>query len=150
MNPKKAFLTFFIFHFTLFICHAQSPATEIETLLKSNAVTYAAAARFLLEASDTMVTSDKNAAFRYAAERNWVPKKASANDPVRLDGIALLLMRSFGIKGSPQYSIFKNPHYAYRELTYKNIIQGRADPAMKVSGEQLLIITNRVLSLTGN
>jgi hypothetical protein len=32
-------------------------------------------------------------------------------------------------------------------LVYKKIIQGRADPAMNVSGERLLLITGRILAL---
>jgi hypothetical protein len=122
----------------------------METLLSTNAVTYAAAARFLLEASDTMATSDPDEAFRYAAERNWLPKNSSANDPARLDGVSLLLMRSFGIDGGIMYTLTKNAHYAYRELAYKNVIQGNTDPAMNVSGERLLFITNRVFSLLEN
>ncbi|MDR0442812.1 MAG: OmpA family protein [Treponema sp.] len=125
---------------------AQSTAAEIETLLQTGAVTYAAAARFVLEASEATVTSDPEEAFRYAAERNWLPKNASPSDAARLDGISLLLMRSFGIKGGMMYSLTKNPHYAYRELTYKNVIQGRVDPGMNVSGERLLFLTGRVLS----
>jgi len=44
------------------------------------------------------------------------------------------------------YSITKSPHYAYRELAYMEVIQGRADPSMNVSGELLLFITNRILA----
>jgi outer membrane protein OmpA-like peptidoglycan-associated protein len=126
---------------------AQSTAEEIETLLSTRAVSYASASRFLLEASEKNITSDPDEAYRYAAERNWLPKSALANEAARLDDISLLLMSSFDIKGGLLYSAAKNPHYAYRELVYKNIIQGRADPAMNVSGERLLFITNRVLSM---
>lgn len=125
---------------------AQAAAEEIETLLSASAVTYAAAARFLLQASDTMVTSDAQEAFRYAAQKNWLPKNAAADDAARFDGISLLLMCSFDMKGGILYSIAKNPHYSYRELVYKNIIQGRADPAMYISGERLLFITGKILS----
>jgi outer membrane protein OmpA-like peptidoglycan-associated protein len=145
---KTVFLTFFIFNFSFLICYAQtSPAEEIETLLSTNAVTYAAAARFLLEASDTMVTSNPDEAFRYAAERNWLPKNVAADDAARLDGVSLLLMRSFDIKGGILFTLTGNAHYAYRELEYKNVIQGRADPAMNVTGGRLLFITKRVLSM---
>jgi hypothetical protein len=153
MNFRRfSCLTFLIFHFSFFIClplsaqSRQSTGAEVERLLSIETVTYAAAARFLLAASDTIVTTPAEA-FRYAAERNWLPKNVSANDAARLDGLSLLLMNSFGIKGGMLYSIFKNPHYAYRELMYNNIIQGRADPSMNVSGEQLLFITGRALSL---
>jgi len=126
---------------------AQSTATEIETLLNSSAVTYAQATRFVLEAADVTALRDPGEAFRYAAERGWLPKKVSANDTARLDAVSLLLMRSFDIKGGILYSITKSPHYAYRELTYKKTIQGRSDPHMEVSGEKLLFITGRILAL---
>jgi outer membrane protein OmpA-like peptidoglycan-associated protein len=144
---KKACLTLFIFHFSLFICPALTTAEEMENLLANNAVTYAAAARFILQASDRFVTSDPNAAFRYAAERNWLPKDAKANDVAQMDGVALLMMRSFDIKGGVMYTITKSPHYAYRELIYKNIIQGKADPAMNVPGERLIFATSRVFTM---
>jgi hypothetical protein len=147
---RIALCSLLISHCSLLICFAQSPAEEMETLLSTDAVTYAAAARFLLEASDTMATSDPDEAFRYAAERNWLPKNSGANDPARLDGVSLLLMRSFGINGGLMYTLTGNAHYAYRELEYKKIIQEEAYPAMNVSGRQLLFITNRVLTLSGN
>jgi outer membrane protein OmpA-like peptidoglycan-associated protein len=128
----------------------QSTAQEIETLLGTNAVTYAQAARFALEASDRLAVPDHNEAFRYAAERGWLPKNVSANDTARLDGISLLLMRSFNMGGGILYSITKSPHYAYRELVYREVIRGRADPAMNVSGELFLFLTGRILSVRGD
>jgi outer membrane protein OmpA-like peptidoglycan-associated protein len=124
----------------------QSTAQEIETLLGTNAVTYAQAARFALEASDALAVRDPNEAFRYAQEHGWLPGNVSANDTARLDGISLLLMGSFNISGGIFYSIAKNPHYAYRELVYREVIRGRADPAMNVSGELFLFLTSRILS----
>jgi hypothetical protein len=143
---KYSILLVFICLFSTGSLPAQSTAVEIETLLSTDAVTYAAAARFLLEASETMKTSNPEEAFNYAVEQNWLPKTAAANDPARLDAISLLLMRSFNIKGGLLFSITKNSHYAYRELVYKKIIQGRTDPSIKLSGERLLLITGRILS----
>jgi hypothetical protein len=125
---------------------AQETAEEIERLLSKNVITYAAAARFILEASDTLVTSDVHEAFLYASQRKWLPRNAAENDAARLDGVSLLIMRSFNLKGGIMYSIIKSPHYSYRELVSKNIIQGRTDPAMYASGEKLLFITGKVLS----
>ena len=128
-----------------FIC-AQTHV-EMENLLESQAITYAQAARFSLEASETAVISDTEEAFRFALERKWLPAGASPDSPARLDGISLLLMSSFNIKGGILYSIFQNPHYAYRELIYLNIIQGRTDPHMAVSGSQLLSMISRTLTV---
>jgi outer membrane protein OmpA-like peptidoglycan-associated protein len=141
----RTFLAFIIFHFSLFICHAQTAVSEIETLLGTNTVTYAQAARFVLDASDTMITSDPYEAFLYAKERNWLPKNASPDGSARLDEVSLLLMCSFNLNGGMLYSFTPNPRYAYRELTYNSIIQGRSDPAMNVSGEMLLFIVGRIL-----
>jgi len=127
-----------------------STAIEIETLLRAHTVTYAQAARFVLEASNTMTTAVHEDAFQYAQEQGWLPKNAEAGDTARLDGIAFLLMRSFGLKGGIFYTLIPNPRYAYRELAYIDAIQGRADPAMAVSGEKLLFITGRILSKVEN
>jgi len=54
-------------------------------------------------------------------------------------------MRSFGIKGGIFYSIFKSPHYAYRELVYRGIIQGRVSPKTAVSGDMLIFGTNQTI-----
>ncbi|MDR2701323.1 MAG: hypothetical protein LBB72_02700 [Spirochaetaceae bacterium] len=43
------------------------------------------------------------------------------------------------------YRLFGSAHYSYRELVYRDIIQGRSDPHMKVSGEKMLFIVNRLL-----
>jgi hypothetical protein len=125
-------------------------ADELESLLNSPQVSYAQAARFVLEAADTVVIDDPAVAFRFAGERKWLPKKVSADSFARLDGIALLLMRSFGIEGGFFFSVFKNSHYAYRELAYREVIQGRTDPGMTVSGDMLLFMIGRILDMTEN
>jgi hypothetical protein len=144
---KLKLLLFLLFIICAGHLSAQSTAAEIETLLDTKAVTFAQAARFLLQASDTMTTSDTDAAFRYAQERGWLPKNALSDNKIRLDEVSLLVMRSFDLKGGILYSLTKHPQLAYRELEYYSIIQGRIEPAMNVSGEQLLFITGRALSV---
>ncbi|MDR1839982.1 MAG: OmpA family protein [Treponema sp.] len=137
------FVLLYIFYTDVF---AQSTAVEIETLLATDAVTYAQASRFVLEASNTLVTFDQNEALRYALGRNWLPGRASSNQRARLDDVSLLVLNSFGIKGGLFYLITKKSHYAYRELVYRNYIQGRTYPSMDVSGELLLFIIGRILT----
>jgi hypothetical protein len=140
---------FFTVLLLFFICtglSAQSTAQEMENLLAANEITYAQAARFILAAADVFVTTNQEEAFWYAAVRNWLPLNVSPNDTARLDAISLLLMRSFNIEGGIMFSITKNAHHAYRELIYRDIIQGNADPFMRISGEQLLFYTGRILA----
>ena len=146
---KRGFLVILCFLAVSSFLSAQSTAAEIETLLETDAVTYAQAARFILDAANLKTTPHPEEAFNFADQNNWVPRKAAAGDYARLDGIALLLMRSFDIKGGLFYSITKGSHYAYRELVYKGIIQGRHDPSMPVSGERLIFYVNRIYSVLG-
>jgi len=131
-------------------------AAELETLLYTDAVSYGQAARFVLQAADI---SDLRAidgagstdAFRYAMERKWLPAAAREEDAAKLDGVSLLIMQAFNMKGGAFYTMMKTPHYAYRELLYQNIIQGRADSDMAVSGDLLLFVVNRALDqMEGN
>ena len=127
---------------------AQSTAAEIETLLASDAVTNAQASRFVLEAAGTAAFADPMEAFHFAMERNWLPRNSSPNGHARLDGISLLLMQSFGLRGGILFSITGSPHFAYRELEHKGVIHGRASPRQRVSGDTLLYLTSRVLADT--
>jgi hypothetical protein len=126
--------------------HAQT-AAEIEALLETPAVSYAQAASIAVKAADAAAVSSLEEAFAFAAERNWLPKNASPDTEARLDGVSLLFMRVFDIKGGLFYSLIKNPHYAYREMERRNAFKGRSDPQMAVSGDQLLFITGRILSI---
>jgi hypothetical protein len=122
-------------------------ATGLEALLNEQTLTWSATAVFVLEASGSADSINGENAFLFAAEREWLPKNAAPDDAARLNGVALLLMRSFDLKGGIFFSLFKSPHHAYRELVYKGFIRGDADPEMTVSGRQLLLIVSRILSV---
>lgn len=126
--------------------HAQT-ALKLDQLLEIEAVSYEQAAWFVLEAADVVepvAAPEHSQAFGFALERKWLPKNAAPNDRASLEGVALLIMRSFDMRGGLLYSVFKNSHYAYRELVYRDIIQGRVDPNMIVPGDMLIFLVNRV------
>jgi hypothetical protein len=122
-------------------------ADEIEILLETNAVTYGQAARITLEAAGVLTTDDQSEAFDYAVQQEWLPANVNSWDFARLDQISLLLMRSFNMRGGINYSVFQTAHFAYRELRYRDVIQGRAAASMLVSGESLLFYINRMIVL---
>lgn len=140
---RRLFFFSIVFLILLAPIFAQT-AAEIETLLASGAVSYDQAASFVLKAADVQVSGS---AFSYASEQKWLPKNAAPEDTARFNGVALLLMRSFGLEGGIFYSLTKSPHHAYRELVYKGLIRGDIDPDMPVSGQQLLLIVSRLLSI---
>jgi len=144
---KKGIFFLFIFCFYGLSALFAQTAAEIETLLKTPAVTYAQAARFAIKASEAAQVNNPGEAFKFAVENNWLPKNLSPDSEARLDVISMLYMGSFKLKGGLFYSLFKNPHYAYRELAARKAFKGKSEPQTVVSGEQLLFITSRILSI---
>jgi hypothetical protein len=116
--------------------------------LEQKQVSYQEAALLVLEAAGHIEAryTGPQEAFNLAVERRWVSANAEADSPVALNELAFLVMRAFDLKGGAFYSLFKNPHYAYRALVYHKIIQGRADPHMYVSGDLLLYTVNKAMS----
>jgi hypothetical protein len=163
LGQRKTCLTPFLFLLLLFPAvinaqSAQSGADELQTLLQTAAVSYAQAASFVLEAADVTgfnkaggqdaAHSAAQSAMRFAVEKKWLSAKADPQDAITLEALSLLIMKAFGLKGGPMYTLFGGAHYSYRELVFKNVIQGRTDPRMKVSGEKMLFIVGRLLYLT--
>ncbi|MDR0503793.1 MAG: hypothetical protein LBH16_10795 [Treponema sp.] len=125
-------------------------AGEIETLIKTKTVTYAQAARFVLEAADVSGSYDRSSpeqAFRFAAGKKWLPARVSSSENINLRQAALLIMRAFDVKGGPQYTLFKTANYAFREMVYLDIIHDNVNPGMSVSGDMLLYMVSRILYL---
>ena len=143
----KKQLCLFVFCLLLALPSFAQTAANMDELMQTQAVSYRQAAWLVLQAAD-IADLNPDAAFAYALERKWLPAGAAPEGQARLDGISLLLMRAFQIKGGLFYSIAKNAHYAYRELAYQGVIFGRADPAMTVPGGLLLFMTGKVLSWT--
>jgi len=151
---QKKMLLFFalllIINPVILTAQASSPALEYENLLNTKVVTYAQASRFILEAAEVFTADNPDEAFQYAARLGWLPKNAGPNDPARLNHISQLFMQSFNIKGGLLYSLTNSSRYAYHELRYMNIIQGRVDATMLVSGERLIFYINRLLARQEN
>jgi len=127
-------------------------AAEIDTILKSPEVTCAQAARFVATSvgglSATRVTIPANS-FEKALEDGWFPKETQAEEIITLKKLSFLLMKAFDMKGGFMYRLFPGPHYAYKSMVSKNIIQGAADPSWTVSGEKFFLILGRVLDAEG-
>jgi hypothetical protein len=154
---KKKFLLCFLMAVPCFVFGPQlfapqlfaQTADRIEKLLSQEQVSYRDSALLVLEASgqiDQLGQAGADEAFSFAAERGWLPKGAEADGNTRLDGLSLLIMRAFEIDGGFFYSLFKNPHYAYRAMVYRGIIKGRSDPQMPVSGSLLLYSVDKAMN----
>lgn len=110
-------------------------AADMDRLLGTEAVDFAAAALWVQSA---------------AGLDPGVPLPAEGGKPIRLDEFAFMLVRAFGFKGGIMYTLFPGPRYAYRELVYRRVLEGRLDPAQTVSGERLLYVLGRALEWRDN
>ena len=129
--------------------YAQS-AKEVDLLLSDPRVSYARAARYILPAAGILSASaSESDAFKAALEQGWLPDGADPAAPIRLDESAYLILRAFSLEGGLMYRLFPGPRYAYRELVYRQFIQGRRDPAQPVPGERLVRILGRALDAKG-
>jgi outer membrane protein OmpA-like peptidoglycan-associated protein len=122
-------------------------AQRVENVLEKQTISWSESAVFVLEAADLEIFLDLDEAFTYAWGKKWLPKNAKPGEPARYGGLSLLLMRAFDIKGGLFYTMTKSPHYAYRELLARDLIQGRTDPGMRISGPDFLFTLGRILSL---
>jgi hypothetical protein len=150
VKPGRPFdlLLYAAFLLSAALVRAQT-AGELEGLLDTGRITYAQAAYFTLASAPGSPPSDRAGAFALALERGWLPAKA-AEGPVTLGELSLLMMRAFALEGGFMYRLFPGPRYAYREMTRRGFIEGRADPGFTVSGERFLQILGKVLSHTGD
>jgi len=149
---KCRFIFLVCFMLVLAFVPAQT-AQRIEQLLEKETINYQEAAWIILEATGKFssvnkdVVSSSEKAYLYAAENGWLPGNITPDTTATFEGVSFMIMRSFGIKGGILYSIFKSPHYAYRELVYRGIIQGKVSPKMAVSGDMLIFGTNQTIML---
>ena len=143
-----------LFLLLLFPVLAQAQnAAELDALLETPALSVAGAARFVLGSVDLLPKglsgpAAQKAAYDMALSKGWIT--GGPNDAITLENAAFLIMSAFDVKGGLMYSLVPGPRYAYREMLYRKLIQGRADPGMSVSGERLLRIIDKTASYAEN
>ncbi|MDR2185470.1 MAG: hypothetical protein LBO80_07380 [Treponema sp.] len=124
-------------------------ASELDAILDTPAVSNEQAARFVLAAADVLpVDVSGTDAFLYARGNNWFPPEAEPRGTITLGRLSHLIMQAFRLRGGFLYAVFPGPRYGYRALVRRELIQGFADPALRVSGERFLHILGRVLDYT--
>ena len=141
--------SFFIFPFSF--VNPQT-AAELDRMLETKAVTVGQAARFAMGAAGLVPewlsgTAAETTAHEAAQMRGFI--KGEPEDAITLQDMAFLLVNIFEIKGGLVYKLFPNPRYAYREMIYRRLIQGRSYWNMELDGPRFLQILGRTLNYTG-
>ena len=127
-------------------------AVKVDIILQTEKATYGQAAYLIQTAlpngSDTI---DFNTAFdRFKNDhKNMIRDSVTAGDVIPIKTYAFLLMKVFNIKGGLMYRIAPCPHYAYRDLRYLAVIQGKNAPDAPMTGAAMLQILSRIDAVQG-
>jgi hypothetical protein len=120
-------------------------AENLDAVLEAKQVSFAQAAAVILPAAGLLPpNAGPDAAFERA--REWLPRRAEGDKPIRMGELAHLVMRSFGLSGGFLYALFPGPRYAYRALAWRRFLPLNPGPYRTLSGEELLYITGQALS----
>jgi len=128
-------------------------AQRIDEILETQATTFGHAAYLILTAMGNISEeADFQEAFTemkaYAEAQNFgnaaIRDSVTAEDSISTKNYAFLLMKAFNIKGGMMYRIYPCPRYAYRDLQYLAVIQGKTDPDAPITGTEMLQMLGRI------
>ncbi|MGI5090549.1 hypothetical protein ABK01_08030 [Treponema sp. OMZ 305] len=127
-------------------------AEKIDKILETEAATFGQAAYLIQTALDDGSDGlDFETAFeRFKSEnQNLIRDSVTAEDVIPVKTYAFLLMKAFDVKGGMMYRIYPCPRYAYRDLRYLAVIQGKNNPDASMTGASMLQILGRVGMVQG-
>ena len=125
-------------------------AAFVDALLDSGSITVGQGAYLALAASGAIPeNADVGLAFAELEKLGWVPRSAAAGTSISLKDYSYIVMRALGLPGGFMYALLPGPRYAYRQLVYARVIQGRSDPGMLVPGAVALGMIGRALDMKG-
>jgi hypothetical protein len=124
-------------------------AERLDAVLDARRVSFAQAAAVILPAAG-LLPPEAGEEEAFAMAREWFPRWADTDDFILMREVSYLVMRSFKLSGGFMYALFPGPRYAYRALAWRRLLPPGPDPGRFLTGEELLYITGRVLSLAGD
>ncbi len=81
------------------------------------------------------------------ADLGFPSDSVSAEETVRLNQYAYMLMLAHDRRGGLMYTLFPGPRYAFRELRFERVIEGRGDPIDPLSGSRALRLAERLTTI---
>ena len=128
-------------------------AQKIDEILKSGEATFGQAAYLILTAlGSASDDTDFAAAFDEIRkhDQKWIHNSVTAEDSIPVKAYAFLLMNAFNMERGMMYRIYPCPRYAFRDLRYLAIIQGKDDPDAPMTGAEMLQILARIETVGGD
>ena len=127
-------------------------AEKIDKILETERATFGHAAYLIQTAlNDGSDGLDFETAFdRFKSEHeNLIRDSVTSEDAIPVKTYAFLLMKAFDVKGGMMYRIYPCPRYAYRDLRYLAVIQGKNNPTASMTGTTMLQIFSRINTVQG-
>lgn len=124
-------------------------AKIIDDILETDESTFGQASYLILNALGGGEAADFKTALTELQARNIIDASVDSEDTLSFKQYAFLLMKAFEIKGGMMYRIYPCQRYAYRDLRYLSVFQGKTEPDRKVSGLELLQVMGRIDTLKG-
>ena len=108
------------------------------------------ASYLLLEASSLVPEEATPAeAFDAAVTAGFLTKTRHPEDPVTVQDLAYLLLKTQKLPGGLEWSLLPSPRAAYRELAYRDLINTSAGPDRAVAGDEVVRTLGAVRALLG-
>ena len=144
----------------IFACLVFSLLTSISVFSQSSAVlsemietekaSYAQAS--YLPAIYANLVSDEASledAFKALSDNGYFNENTNSQESLSLSQLSFIYVKVFQIKGGLFCRMFNSPRYAFKELKAQGVLPPEADPAMSVSGHDVIDIFNQCLEMVG-
>lgn len=132
---KQKILVFLVFFFSLTV-YGQD-ATKVTEILDSLLLTKGQAAYI---AASWLNTDNESLDFQQATQlivsEGFLTEDSNAADPIRLDELSNLCMKTWNIPGGLFYRMTKANRYAFKELKALGYLSTTDDPSFSVTGSQ--------------
>ena len=151
MKPLYCITGLFFLIGGLFTANVAAQSNDrIDELLLQSTARLDSTAYIVLAAGGQIAESDSpDIAIEKARALGLISKEQSAESPVKLQDLSLMLMKGLGLKGGVMYSLFPGTRYAYKELNYRKVIDGHLGPLHTVSGEEVIRTLGYATELKG-
>lgn len=144
---KKTAVLFFLLSIFIPTTVCAQSNSFIDKLLAEEQASFGDAAVIALAAAGKIRAEATPAeALNFLGTEQWgIDKKAE--EPATLGDLCYLLMKGFAMNGGMMYALFPGPRYATREFDYLGIIYRNTIPSRLLSGEEVMQIIGRVLTM---
>lgn len=138
--------------FTLFIAvaaNAQS-ADKVTEMIETKETTWGQACYFAASYSGFISEDDTEVnAISALQKQGYFKSIPDESAPISLKDFSGICVKTFDIKGSILYSVFKTPRYAFRLLKAYGIISSASDPSKTSTGHEALNIFTSCMDAYG-